>query len=69
MTCDPVSAAGKLDHGHEEVIDLADHVQEALKIDRLGDVGVGVQVVAAQDVLFGIGGGQHDDRDALQVGV
>jgi hypothetical protein len=28
-----------------------------------------VAVVAAQDVLFGVGGGEHDDRDAPQVRV
>src|ERR1700740_525540 len=45
-------AARQFHHGEEEVVDLADHVHEALEVHRLAHVGVGVQGVAAQDVLF-----------------
>ena len=54
-------------HRDEELVDLADHLDEPLEVDRLGDVGVGVQVVAAQDVLLGLGRGEHHHRDAAQV--
>ena len=41
---------------------------ELLEVDRLGDVGVGVQLVAAQHVLLGLGGREHDDRDRRRSG-
>src|SRR6266508_2191850 len=56
----------QLHHAHEEVVDLADHGNEALEVHRLGDVGVGVQLVAAQDVLLGLRRGEHHDRDLAQ---
>ncbi len=54
---------------NEELVDLAHRAHELVEVHRLGDVGVGVQLVAAQDVLFGRRGGQHHDRDEAQIGV
>ena len=39
------------------------------KSSGLGHVGVGVQVVGAQDVLLGLRGRQDDHRDRAQIGV
>src|SRR5690554_135690 len=58
------SAAGQADDQDEEVVDLAHHGDEPLEVHGLGDVGVGVEVVAAQDVLLRLGGGEDDDGDA-----
>src|SRR3989442_1183482 len=41
---------------------LPDGLGELGEIDRLADVAVGAEAVAAHDVLFFIGRGQHDDR-------
>jgi hypothetical protein len=38
-----------------------------LEVDRLRHVRVRVELVAAEDVLVGLGGGEHDDRDAPQL--
>ena len=57
---------GQLHHGDEEVVDLPDDVHEGLEVHRLADVGVGVQGVAAQDVLLGLRRGQDDHRDDLE---
>src|SRR5260370_4500647 len=62
-------SAGQADQGQEEVVDLADRVDEVLEVDRLADERVGVQRVAADDVLLGARGGQHDHRDDEQVGI
>src|SRR5919202_6771130 len=40
-------ARRQLHDADEEVVDLLDRLDEALEVDRLGDVGVGVQLVAA----------------------
>ena len=58
---------GELDEGDEEVVNLADDVHEAGEVDGFGDVGVGVQVVAAHDVLLGLGGGEDDDGDSAEL--
>ena len=60
---------GKLDHRHEELVDLPHGRDELLHVHRLGDVGVRVQPVAAQDVLLGGGGGQDDHRHVGQLGI
>src|SRR5579862_8863305 len=66
----PYSRSGRqADQGQEEVVDLPDRVDEVLEVDRLGDERVGVQRVAAQDVLLGARGGQHHDGDEEQVRV
>src|SRR3954463_9152239 len=57
----------QLHDADEELVDLADHRDEPLEVDRLGHVGVRVQLVAAQDVLVRRGRGQHDHRDAAQL--
>src|ERR1700744_18317 len=51
----------------EKLVDLTDDIHEFLKADRLGDIGVGVQSVAAQDVFLGGRGSQHNDGDMTQV--
>src|SRR5208283_4616909 len=58
---------GELDEGHEERVDLPDGVHEVLEVDGLADERVGVQRVAAHDVLFGPRRGQHDHRDHQQL--
>src|SRR5215470_19945346 len=57
----------QLDHRDEELVYLPDDCQEAVEIDRLGDVRVRVQVIAAHYVLLRVGRGQHDDGDPLQI--
>src|SRR5689334_19733681 len=53
----------KPDHLDEELVDLADRAHELVHVDGLGHVGVGVQLVALEDVLLGRRRRQHDDRD------
>ena len=53
----------------EEVVDLADRGDELVQVHRLGDIGVRVELVAAQDVLLGRGGGEDYDGDVGQVRV
>jgi hypothetical protein len=43
----------QFDDGDEEVVDLANDVDELLEVHRLADIGVGMLGVAAQDVLRG----------------
>src|SRR3954453_13321444 len=43
----------QLDHLDEKLVDLPDGAHELIQVDRLGDVGVGVQLVALEDVLLG----------------
>ena len=57
------------DDGEEEVVDLADDLDELVEVDGLGDERVGMEVVAAEDVLFGLRRGQHDDGDLPQLRV
>lgn len=59
--------AWQSDHLDEEVVDLADRGDELVQVHRLGDIGVRVELVAAQDVLLGRGGGEDDDGDVDQV--
>src|ERR1700729_2685670 len=59
-------SAGQADQGQEEVVNLPDRFDEVLEVDRLADERVGVQRVAAHDVLLGPRGGQHDHRDDEQ---
>src|ERR1700710_1290458 len=54
---------------YEEFVDLADGLEVLVEVDGLGDVGVGVQFVAAQDVLLRRRGGEHHDGDVVQGGV
>jgi hypothetical protein len=54
---------------YEEFVDLADGLEVLVEVDGLGDVGVGVQFVAAQDVLLGRRGGEHHDGNVVQGGV
>ena len=52
---------------NEELVDLPYRAHELVEIDRFGHVGVGVQLVAAQDVLLRRGGREHDHRDMAQI--
>jgi hypothetical protein len=61
------SARGKGDHGEPEAVDRLHHDDELVEVDGLGDVAVGVQVVALQHVLFRLGGGEDHHRDLAQV--
>ena len=61
-----LSGRRQLGDVEEEVVDLAHDIGEVVEVDRLGDEDVGVQVVAARDVLVGARGRQHDDRDRAQ---
>src|SRR5205085_5703245 len=54
------------DHGEPEDVDRLHHHDEFLKVDGLGHIAVRMQVVRPQHVLFGLGGGEHDHRDALE---
>ena len=58
-------ALRQLHDRHEELVDLAHDLDEAVEVDRLGDVGVRVQLVGAQHVLLGLGRREHDDGDLL----
>src|SRR3954465_8827133 len=49
--------------------DVAHDVDQALEADRFGDEGVGAEVIGPVDVLFGFRCGEHDDRDATQIGI
>jgi hypothetical protein len=59
----------KANHLDEELVDLADRPHELIDVDRLCDVGVGVQLVALEDVFLRGGGGEHDHGDVAEVGV
>src|SRR5258705_3252062 len=60
-------ARWELHHTDEELVYLAHHRDELLEVDRLGHVGVGVQLVAAQDVLVRLGCGEHHHRNLAQL--
>jgi hypothetical protein len=66
LTILPVIQRGELYDREKKVVDLVDDVDEVGEIDRFGDVGVGVSVVAARDVFLGRGGGEDDDGDRAQ---
>jgi hypothetical protein len=51
----------------EEIVDLANDLHELFEADGFGDVGVGVQSLAAQNVFLGGRGGEHNDVDVTQV--
>ena len=52
---------GDLHHGEEQA-KLLDGVGKAVIVDRLGDIDIGAQIVAALDLALVIGGGEHNDR-------
>ena len=51
------------------MVDLLDRVEETVEVDGLRDVGIGVQLVAAEHVLLRLRRGEDDDRDVLQLRV
>ena len=65
---EPLPGPGRLHHGPEELVDPPNDLDELLKVDRFRDVGIGVQVVAAQNVLIGLGCGEDDDGDRSEPG-
>src|SRR5271154_5035726 len=58
-----------LDEAEEASVDFLDRGLEAVEVGGLDDVSVGVQLIAALDVVGMPGGGQDHDRDDHQVGV
>src|SRR5262245_51041042 len=58
-----------LHQGQKEVPDPPDRVGETLGVERLDDVGVRVQLVAASDVRIRRRGCEHDHGDGVQVRV
>ena len=42
-------------------------MQELIQIDWFGDVTIGVQVVAFDDIFFRLGCGQNDDGNPLEI--
>ena len=61
--------AGSRTMPEPEVVDPLHHPDELLHVHRLGDVRIGVQIVAPQTSRLGVGGRQHDHRDRAQRGV
>src|ERR1700722_757477 len=53
-------------HRQPEALDGAHDGDELLEIDRLGDVAIGVQLVALDDVVLGFRGGEHHHRNDAQ---
>src|SRR3989338_6890162 len=56
---------GFVDYG-PECTELADGVDERPEVDRLYDVGVRAELVAANQILFFARGGEHHDGNGLQ---
>ena len=56
-------------HGQPEALDGAHRSQEAIEVDRLGDVGIGAELVAAHDVVLRNRAREHDDRRPAQLPV
>ena len=52
-----------------ERVDGADDAAETVEIHRLGDEAVGLLLVGAGDVAFGVRGGNHQHGNRLEVGV
>src|SRR5262245_4905519 len=51
--------------GRPELLERTDRTEEVLDLDRLGHVGVGVELVGAEDVVVGLGAREDDHRDAF----
>src|SRR3954447_9865741 len=49
--------------------EVAHDVDQAVEADRFGDEGIGSEVIGPVDVLFGFRRGEHDDRDAAEIGI
>src|SRR6266576_1657019 len=49
--------------------DVAHDGHEAVEADRFGDERVGAEVIGPVDVFFGFRRGEHDDRNAAEVGI
>jgi hypothetical protein len=55
--------------GHDckpEILDGPHHLDELVDTDGFLDVAIGMKVVTLEDVLFGIGNGNHGDGNAFQ---
>jgi len=61
--------ARQRDDRDEELVDLAYDLDEAVEVDRLGDVRVRVELVATKNVLVGGRRGEYDDRDVAEIGI
>jgi hypothetical protein len=58
---------GQLDFRKPEIFDTPDETLELLKVDRLAEVTVGLELITFHDIHFGFGSGQDDSGDAFQV--
>ena len=54
-------------HLDEEIVDLVNDIHELFEANGFGDVGIGVQSVAAQNVFLGGRGGEDNDGDVAQL--
>src|SRR5688500_6547680 len=60
------SARRRLVDDGPERAELADSIDEGAKIDRLHHIGIGAELVAADEILFLARGGEHYDGNGLQ---
>ena len=61
---DPISLTGRKVHdGKPERRNGLDHFHQLLKIGRLGNIAVGIQVIGSKNVLLRLRAGQDDNRD------
>ena len=60
------SLPGEAGHGHPEILDGSDDVEELGQVDRLGDVAVGTKAVGPADVFLRLRRGQDDHRNSLE---
>jgi len=58
---------GQLDFRKPEIFDTPDETLKLLKVDRLAEVAVGLELITFHDIHFGFGSGQDDSGDAFQV--
>lgn len=66
---EPPLHAWQTNNLQEELIDLPYRTDELVEVDWLCDIGVGMQLVAAQDVFLRRGSGEHHDRDTREIRV
>ena len=67
----PARAAvrGELGDPHPEVLDGPHDSRKLLNISGFCHIAVGVELIAADDILFRIGSGQDDDGNTIQAGI
>src|SRR6185369_11855895 len=60
---------GKLDDLDPVTADVAHDGHESVETDWFCDEGVSAEVIGPVDVLFGFRRGEHDDRNAAEIGI